>query len=144
MAIALIPDIEQIVADYLRGHPDVASLVEEVVTRTPDSVDTPWVRVALIASPAADDADHLISALMQFDCYAGVSNGREEASRLARTIRAVLVGLVGIHGNEHNGPAVITGVPPRLVSASRIPDDMLDPARERVVVTATVYAHGSV
>lgn len=133
------PDIEQIVGAYLREHPAVRAVVSRVVSRTPASTDTPWVRYQQIAEqPGGGMADFLIAPLLQFDCYAGRDNSRETASLIARTVRAALVEMEGVHGG-----AVITGVPPGLVSVSRLPDpDLGDPARERYVVTATVYCHG--
>lgn len=140
MALVVGPDIEQIVADYLREHPDVRAVVQRVVSRTPTSTGTPWVRWVQIDDwGQGDPADHLRGYLLQFDCYAGSDNSREAASLIARTVRAALVAMVGVHRD-----AVITGVPPRLIGASRIPDDRLDPARERVIVTATVFAHGAI
>jgi hypothetical protein len=146
MPIAPTPDIEPIVGAYLREHPDVVALVgARVVSRTPASTGAAWVRYTQIASPAAGNstADRLVAALLQFDCYAGSENARAEASAIARTVRAALVAMVGTHGNDEIGHAVVSGVPPRLVSSTRIPDDMLDPARERYVLTATVFTHAS-
>jgi Protein of unknown function (DUF3168) len=144
MAIAITPDIEPIIGAYLREHLDVAALVgARVVSRTPASTGAAWVRYTQIASPAAGNSttDRLVSALLQFDCYASVENTRAEASAIARTVRAALVAMSGTFGNDELGRAFVSGVPPRLVSSTRLPDDMLDPARERYVVTATVFTH---
>lgn len=138
MALTVAPDVEQIVADYLRDHPDVRAVVTRVVPRTQSSTATPWVRYVQIDDwDQARPANHLRGYLLQFDCYAGSDSSRETASLIARTVVAALCAMAGMTLRG----ATITDA---TASGTRIPDDRLsDPPRERYVVTATVHAHGA-
>lgn len=135
MTLTLTPNAEKVVADYLRAHPDVAAITGRIVEKTPNSMDTPWVRYTQLAKPAMGNhrSDHALSPYFQFDCYAGKDGGQPEASLLARTVRAALVELRGAIGG-----AVITGVEIR--GDSRQPDTQLD-SRERFVLSAVVHLH---
>lgn len=146
MATVIQPDLEQIVGGYLRGHSAVSALTTRVVARTPSDTGPAWVKYGLLGERPARGSSvlHLVGYVMQFDCYAGrTRNEREAAFRLAATVKAALADLVGLYGDVSNGPAVITGVPADRLSSSRIQDDSLDPALERYIVTATVYAHAA-
>lgn len=128
----MIPDAERLVGEYLRAHPDVTA---RVVGRTPgkNASDPAWIRLTQL--DAADDPtsgqEHLIGYLLQLDIYAG---GQPEVWTLARAVRAALHAMPGTHGD-----IVITAV--RFTGMARIPDQDFEPARERVVLTTTVYAH---
>lgn len=146
--LTLIPDFEKAVSGVLRTHSAITALGARVVASPPDdgNRDTPWVRVTrLDASPSSTDvADHLISALMQFDCYAGAGDsseggGQPEANLLGRTVRAVL-GDIASHSVDD---VVFTGA--RITGDARIPDSSpgFEPARERVIITALVWGHAS-
>ena len=139
MALVVAPDVEQIVADYLRNHEDVRAVVTRVVSRTPASTETPWVRWVQIDDwDQARPANHFRGYLLQFDCYAGSDNSRETASLIART---VIAALCAMSGRTLRGATIADAT----ASASRIPDDRVgDPPRERYIVTATVYAHGPI
>lgn len=137
MAVATIPDAERIVSDYLRSHADVVALATRVVGKTPDTVSTSWVRVTLLdaANEAGSRPERLIDYMLQLDCFAGATGGQPEANSLARTVRAVLHEMPGLQGG-----VVVTCV--RFIGMARIPDTDFEPARERIVLTATVWMHG--
>lgn len=132
----MIPNIEKIAGDYLRGHPDVAALGARVVGKPPSQTESPWVQLRqLDASDAPTSrAEHLINYLLQADCYAGKEGGQPEAVLLARTVRAALHAMPGVRDG-----VVITSA--RFTGMARIPDTDFESARERVVLTATIHAH---
>lgn len=137
----MIPDGELITGAYLREHADVTALRARVTGKTPDDTDsTPWVRLTQLDAAQQPGArhDHLTTFLFQLDCYAsrrGI-NGvpRAEAILLARTVRAALVAMPG-----QRDDAVVTAV--RMIGHSRRPDTDMEPARERVILTAQVWMH---
>lgn len=139
MTLTLVPDAEKIVSGYLRTHTSITALGARIVGKTPSSTDEPWVRVTQLDDRAlgAHRADSHHEFYLQFDCYAGQSGGQPEASTLSRTVRAALAEIQGATLD-----AVVAGVDFR--SHARIPDtDVDEPARERFVLTALVYMHGT-
>lgn len=135
MAVIEIVDGEKLLSNYLRTHPDVSGLTARLVGKTPDDTSTAWVKVQqLNAQDMAPPLDHLTRFVLQLDCYAGGTGGQPEANRLARVARAAIRDLPGIHAE-----GTVTGV--GFTGHARIPDVDFDPPRERVVVTAVVYAH---
>ena len=137
MTVQAIPYMRKTVSDYLREHPDVAEITNRVVSNPPSGRSTPWIRVRRLDAPNATNAqvEHLVAFLMQFDCYAGAENGAPEADRLGRTVRAALVDMPGTHGD-----AVVTGT--SIVGDIDLPDaDGFEPARDRVILTARIWAH---
>lgn len=140
MTTALIPDAEKVVSNYLREHEAVAAACPRIVATMPGEstggTSSAWVRVIELAGSAQSDskADHLITFLLQFDCYAGATGGQPEAKLIARTVRAALNDMPGTHEG-----GVVTSA--RIVGWRRLPDTDLEPARERVIVTATVVMH---
>jgi hypothetical protein len=140
MTTALIPDAEKVVSRYLREHEDVTAVCPRIVATMPGTgtggTDTAWVRVLELAGPSQSDskADHLVTFLLQIDCYAGRTGGQPEAKLIARTVRAALNDMPG----SHDG-AVVTAV--RNAGWRRVPDTDFEPARERVIVTATAVMH---
>lgn len=138
----MTPDVEQLVGDWLRASLGIMAIVgTRVVGRTPQDTTEPWVRVSLLDDRPAGNSRglHLINALVQIDCYAGATErgyAQEDAFDLARLVRGRLNDMPGTHGAD-----VVTTV--REPGIARMPDTDLAPARERYVVTATVYAHGT-
>ena len=130
----MIPDIEKVVAKYLR---DEAAFDSRVVGKTPDSIADSWVRLTVLdgAQEQTSVADRNVAYLIQLDCYAGASGGQPEASTLARTVRSLIVTIA----DADHADAIVTGA--RITTFARIPDTGLEPARERFVITATVWAH---
>lgn len=123
-------DGEKLVAGYLRDDG------LRVVGKTPDSTATAWVRLTqLDARDLSEPKDHLVSYLLQLDCYAGKTGGQPEANTLGLAVRAALRDLPEAVLDD----AVVAEA--RIVGHARIPDTEFTPARERVVVTVDVRAH---
>jgi hypothetical protein len=135
--LVVIPDIEKIVSGYLRELAELQDLDARVVGKTPGSTTAPWVRVTKLDAPNVSNArvEHLIAYLVQFDCYAGVKGGQPEANALAALVRAALIALPA---TPDLGAVVTSSV---IVGDGRIPDTDFEPARERVILTATVHMH---
>lgn len=138
----MIPFAEEIVSTYLRQHENVEALDARVAGQTPPNQSRPWVRVTLLDAAnvsSTAQAEHLVDFMLQLDCYAGkvateAHEGQAEASLLARTVRAALVEMPGADLD-----AIVTSV--TFSGMARIPDPSFEPARERVVLTASVVAH---
>lgn len=130
----MIPDIEKVVAKYLRA---AAGFNSRVVGKTPDSITDSWVRLTVLdgGQDPGSSADRNVAFLIQLDCYAGASGGQPEASTLARTVRS----LIATIDTASHADAIVSGA--RITGYARIPDTGLEPARERFVLTATVWAH---
>jgi hypothetical protein len=126
------PPAEKLVAKYLRTETGL-----RVVAKTPDDTTISWVRLTQLAAPqqANSRADHLVAFYMQLDCYAGEDGGEPEADSMQR---AVCEALARIDEADHADGEVTAG---RIENSTRNPDLELEPARERFIVTATVYAH---
>lgn len=142
MTLTVIPDSETLIGGWLRDHADITALDARVAPRTPRTTALPWVRVTqLDATPIARAGfEHFIDFMVQLDCYAGAEamsdfRGQAEASLLARTVRAVLK---AVEGTVADGVAVSRV---RFSTHLRAPDAALEPARERVVLTAHVMMH---
>lgn len=138
----MIPDGEKIIGKYLRDDTGLDALHTRVVGNTPSSIDASWIRVSLLdATDAGGRSEHLISYLVQIDCFAskaGVGGSQQaEASLIARTARAALHVMPDA---THDG-AIVTSVV--IVGMARIPDTAFEPARERVSLTATIFMHAS-
>lgn len=134
----MLPDIEIVVVAHLRATTAVMVLTQRIGTRTPPDVAGQFVKVTLIDDEQAPNvpALHLVSALVQIDCY-GSSNrdsAHAEASLLARTIREAIVAMPAA---THTG-CVVTAA---RANSRRLPDTSLDPARERYVITCDLTLH---
>lgn len=133
--LTLAPDIERIVTDYLRAHADIVALSTRIRVTTPDDKTTSWVRVTKLSSPQVNQPDHLAENMIQCDLYAGATGGVPEVNTLERTVRAVL----GTMSQATHSGGVVTRVD--FLGGLRDVDGDLEPARDRVVLTALVYAH---
>jgi hypothetical protein len=133
----LIPDCEKLTSDYLRTHAEVSTLTSRIVGKTPSDTSDPWVRVTQLdaSNQTLSRPEHLIEYLIQFDCYAGVDGGQPEAKTLASTVREALADMPGA---TYDG-AVCTNA--RFTGMARIPDTDFEPARERVILDATIWMH---
>ena len=136
----MIPNIENILTNYLRNHASITALNARVVQKPPAKKDTPWIEVQKLDDPdvGAAQVEYLINFMVQFDCYAsanrvsdGLGGGPPEATTLALTTRAVLKALQ----DTTEGGARFTAV--RFLGGLRIADEALD----REIVTATFHCH---
>lgn len=133
----MIPFMEKIVGDFLRGRSDITTVVgDRVATKMPSTLDKPWVRITLIDDPPVkgSTADHLIDFYLQLDCYAGKDGDQTLASTLARTVRSAIG---EIDKADHEG-AVVTGAK---VNGSRPMSDPDFEGMDRYMVTVTIWAH---
>ncbi len=139
--LPVILDAEQLVGGWLREHEDIVALDARVAGRTPDALTRPWIRITQLAAPdEGHGLEHLVDYIVQCDCYAGADamsdfQGQSTASALAKAARAVLRAL---QGTTTDG-AVITRV--RFSTHLRAPDATMEPAMERVVLTAELMMH---
>ena len=135
-----ILDVERITGDYLRADADITTLQARVAGQLPKTFTKPWVRVTQIDAANVTGnqrVEHLVSYLLQFDCYAGAEtdNAQAQASALGRTVRAALIDMQ----DQTLDGAVITGAEVR--NDARLPDLDFDPPRERRVLTVEIWAH---
>lgn len=140
MALALIPDLEDVVGDHLRNHPDIVALDAKVVGTSLGASTAPWVRVSILDAPRIGPIDHLVDTYMQFDCFSGTNvakslGAQAQVNLLARTVRAVLNDLP----NTDFDDVVVTGV--NVNRGPRMADDTVEPAREHIPVTVSIYSH---
>jgi len=126
-----IPDLEKVASAWVRDRLGV-----RVVGKPPADTAAPWVQVVQLdaGQEPGSRVDHLVSFLVQFDCYAGADGGQPEANGLGRLVRATLQELGGVRDDT-----VISAV--RVVGDARIPDETFEPARERRVLTMAIWAH---
>lgn len=124
----MIENFEKLLADHLR------TVDLRVTAKTPDDTDSPWVCLTLLNAPQTDLADHFSGYYCQLDCYAGAGGGQPEAVSVAAAARGAIGAMEGVHDL-----GVVTGA--QIEGFARIPDAEFEPARERIIVTATIYAH---
>lgn len=131
----MIPYIVGLLVAYLEADEDVAAIVgTRIGTKTPRTLTKAWVRIQVIDERQAprSSADHLVTAYVQLDCYAGEEGDEVAAATLARTVRASLVAMPGEHDE-----GTVTSV---RVGSRPLPDVDLE-AIDRHIVTGTVVAH---
>ncbi len=137
----LLIDAEDVIGDYLRNHPDVSALTEQVMGIPPGDSQTPWVVVTqLDVADLGHGLEHLTEHMIQFDCFAGKQATTEyraqaEANELAYTVRAALKDLQG----QTLSGAVVTSVV--FTGMIRLPDTTFEPARQCVHLTADITMH---
>lgn len=140
-SLPVILDAEQLVGDWLREHADIIALDARVAGNTPDTLTRPWIRVTQLDAPdEGAGLEHVIDYIVQCDCYAGSDamrafDGQATAKLLAATARAVLK---ATQGTTSDG-AVISRV--RFSSHLRAPDTTMEPAMQRVILTAELLMH---
>ncbi|MDP2710790.1 MAG: hypothetical protein Q8O56_06190 [Solirubrobacteraceae bacterium] len=131
-------DIEAVIGDYLRSHPDITAIVgSRVGARTPHDLSEPWIRFALLTESTSSRPLHRTTATLQLDCYAGSDEtiARGQAARLARATRTALEELA----TAAVASAVISAV--SHLALRPLPDDDLKPPRERFILTEEVILH---
>jgi hypothetical protein len=133
----LIPYGQKILSDYLRDE-----VATRVVSTPPDGDKrgTSWVMVTQLAAPQDPTSrhDHLVEFYFQIDCYAGATGGLPEALTLGRTVRAALVTMPDFSHDD----AVVTAT--RIRGDRSLPDTAMEPSRNRVILTASVWIHSAV
>jgi hypothetical protein len=141
MPSSQLVDVEKIVSDYLRTHPQIIALNSRTVSKTPDNTETAWTQITQHDARNARGSipEYFLNHLLQLDCYAGEDGGKSEAKDLRTTVRELLYGLPEVGGLG----ATVTCV--EFVGDAHDPDpDLRDEdgnARERYVLMAEVYAH---
>lgn len=144
----LLPDVELLARDFLAGRSAVTDLVgsdsngqPRIYTRNP-ATGPPSGRYVLLrrlpTAPVGRRPLWLDAAVVQFDCYGGT---QRQANRLAETVRRELDAMADAATSHAEGVVVAV----EHGGLGYMPDaDQLtarDNARERYIVTATVYAH---
>lgn len=137
MTAVLLPDVEQIVSDYLRNErTELAALIPDVDSgariygELPKRDRTyPLVRVSRIGGGAISTPRFLDRALLSFEVWGGT---KSEARTIAETISACLDQITGF--SAFGGYA--TGSAPG--SLRYIRDDSFEPAKPRYVLDAVV------
>lgn len=127
-------DGEKLLSNFLRTHASIVAEDTRIVGRTPGQTDDSWVMVTQLGGGQTDMADHLIDCYFQIDCYAGKAGGQPEANSLAAAVRTALRDVAGTHSGGVASPAWIN-------DQSRVPDEDLEPIRERVILTVSVPIH---
>lgn len=129
-------------AEFLVGKYLAAQLDARVVGRTPEDTSGAWIKLTQLDARAVDShrSDHLVDYLLQFEVYAG---SQRDVHSLANATRAALAVLPGprtaTRSDDTEEAAVVTGV--IFSGMPRLPDTDFKPARERVILTASVFAH---
>lgn len=137
----MIVDGEKVISRYLRGRleadEDAGIAATRVVGKTPSDLAAAWVRITELDAPQdpSSQFDHLVAFYLQLDCYASATGGQPQAKLLARTVRAALLDAPAASHTD----CVVTSA--RVNGFSRVPDTGIEPARERVIITATIHAH---
>jgi hypothetical protein len=132
MTLRVLPSIERLVVEYLRGSADVQALVNQrVSTALPTSPTFPLVSVLLVSGEERVQR-HLDAATIQVDAWGGT---KDQADLLARTVRAVLLEMPRAHDTA-TVTAVITLVAPRW-----LPDETSEPSRPRYTADYQIVYH---
>lgn len=135
-------DTTKATASFLRDHAELqAAIGRRVVVKTPSQVDDPWVRYTMLDQPKVPGGrtEHLTTALLQWDCYAGAHGGQPEAASIGYLIRHLLTS--ELPGSALDDGTVVTDV--QVIGHMRMPDGDFEPERERVILTTQVVAHGT-
>lgn len=132
----MIPDGEKLLSRYLREYAPLAAEDVRVVGKPPsDTEKSPWIRVTVLDAPSALP-DHLVPFYFQLDVYATEEGGQPEAVQTALIVREALAEL---NRGASLPDGVVSGA--EINGYARIPDTEFEPARERMMLTTTVYAH---
>lgn len=135
MSVRLLPDAEQVVIDYLRGHADVMAQVgTRVFWQLPAGVTFPAVLVTRLGGRPVIE-EHLDAARIQVDVLGGT---KKQCWTAAETIRAALV-----QARHATHPlAVVTDVETESAPAW-LPDRVKEgaPDRPRYVASYLIYLH---
>lgn len=137
----LIIDAEDVVGDYLRTHPDVLEITDDVVGQPLGDSQDPWVVVTqLDVVDRGHYLEHLMEYMIQFECFAGARStkahsAQAEVNLLGRTVRAALKDM---EGQNLDGCTVHRVA---FLDDQRFPDTTFEPARQRRILTADITLH---
>ena len=134
MTVTLLPNVEALVSEFLRGQSEVAALCSDrVYTALPVGVEFPAVRVVQFdAEFGTHQPLWVVAPLLQIDAWGGT---KAEAYTLAATCMAVMA--ERLEGGHARG--VVSGV--RFSGWSDMPDTDYQPARPRFFFTAQPTCH---
>lgn len=128
MTEQVVLDVARVVNDLLRDNDFRA------VNKRPDETGAAWVQTTMLnAGDGAENIDHLITYLLQAECYASADNGPPEAFDAAVEVRRLLKQMPGL-----DLPIVVTKV--KVSGPAMIPDEGMTPWRQRGVLTVQVWA----
>jgi hypothetical protein len=123
----------------LRTYLNTQGLGVKVAGENPKDTEQAWVKITQLDDRAVGvpDADYFHNHHVQLDCYASVNGtaGQDEARELYLATRAALVAMKDVDLDD----AVVTAV--RFGACPRVPDEAFNPARQRYVIDAHIYAH---
>jgi hypothetical protein len=132
MALRVLPSLERLIVEYLRGVAEVQALVSQRVSLSlPSSPTYPLVSILLVSGEERVQR-HLDAATIQVDVWGGT---REQADVLARTVRAALLEMPRAHDTA-TVTAVLTLVAPRW-----LPDELAVPPRPRYTADYQIVYH---
>lgn len=119
----------KLLADHLRSETGL-----RVVAKTPPDTGPSWVRLTQLAAPQAPNskADTVVAYYFQLDCFASEDGGEPEAENMAIAVCAAVIG-IDASVSETTAGRIENG-------GFYNPDTNFTPARERMIVTATVFA----
>lgn len=125
---------QKIVGKHLR----TAIAPYRVVSSPPSEISTGWVHLQLLSQPQDPVApvDWLRECYFQLDCYAGHDGGWPEADTLAEAVREAWMEMRGVHDG-----GVVTNVRIEGGSMQEASEPPFEPARPRMIVTATAWIH---
>lgn len=129
-------DPEVAISSYLRDALDARVSADPPPQR--ETFEDPWVQYVLLDAPSVGAADRLVAAFLDLDVYAGSGNDRAEASELARATRRAIVAIRGVVLAE---PEPVVFSKSEIDGYRRLPDEDFEKARERYIVTATIWMH---
>lgn len=149
MTVELLPDVEQLLSNFLRaqaemhpffttgvdsaGTPVVSPPADRVYTDIPKNPTWPLLRITRVGgSPVTNRPLRLDAALVQLEAFGG---SKRLAHQILETSRAVIDRRIqGIHPE-----GVATGA--TFGPMSYRPDDVFSPAKPRYLCLVTIYTH---
>ncbi len=138
-----MPYCQKVVQDYLRDQIDGVRIVSNPPPE--GSRDTAWVQVIQTGAThnGLDPTDKQIGFYYQFSCYAGEDGGVPEAERLSRKVSAAVTAMLGVFDapTEDDSDVVVSGAAVENGPLSLPDTDGFEPARDRFLLDAVVYAH---
>jgi hypothetical protein len=134
MTVALVPDAEALVSQFLRSRDEITTLVaQRVFTAIPNDPTFPLLLVRRVAgAPVTSRPLHLDAPVIQLDAFGG---SKKQAHDLLETARAVMA--VGLEGKRAGG--TVSGV--RFGPMSWLPDADYTPARARYTADVEIFLH---